>query len=259
VTSHFESRDSLVEFLTEFARYLLAAGVSISQFHDDAQLAFVRAAATEARFMNAKVNQSAVAAMTGLTRIQVRTLLRAPPNFALRRANRTQQLVHGWLSDPVFNTARGNARILQRSGRGRTFAALAKKFGGDVPPRALLAELMRQGYVKVKGNRVSLSAVARRTREPATLSHLSAALARVIGRTTEPVDASTLKIMSAHATYETPVSSGRILLQRRVHQSLKAFASELEAAGSAASKASRKRGAPSRRMSRTSILLISRD
>jgi hypothetical protein len=259
VISHVESRDSLVEFLTEFARYLLAAGVSISQFHDAAQLAFLRAAANEARFRNARVNQSAVAAMTGLTRSQVRTLLRAPPNGALGRANRAQQLVHGWLSDPVFNTAKGNARILQRSGRGRSFAALAKKFGGDVPPRALLAELIRQGYVKVKGNQVSLSAVARKTREPATLSQLSAALAKVICRTSESEGGGTLKIMSAHATYATPVTSGRILLQRRVHQGLKAFASELEAAGSAASSVSRKRGAPSRGMSRTSILLISRD
>jgi hypothetical protein len=259
VISRAESRDSLVEFLTEFATYLLAAGVSISQFHEAAQIGFLRAAAREARFGNAKVNQSAVAAVTGLSRYQVRALLRAPPNAPTRHTSRAQQLVRGWLTDPAFNTSAGNARVLQRRGRGSTFAALAKKFGGDVPPRALLAELLRQGYVKVKGNHIALSAIARRTKEPATLSYLSVALAKLIGRTAGFAGAGPVKILSAHASYETPVSGGRILLQRRMLQGLKAFAADVEAAGSAASRASKKQDAPSRGMSRTSILLVSRE
>lgn len=249
----------LVDFLTEFARYLLAAGISISQFQGAAQLAFLRAAAANARFGNAKLNQSAVAAMTGLTRTQVRALFRAPAEALSGRTNRVEQLVNGWLTDPIFTNIDGNARVLQRSGRGRSFAALAKKYGGDVPPRALQAELSRQGFIKLHMNRISLSSTARRTKEPAELSHLAAALAKLISRPKGSPSTRSLKLLSARATYETPLAAGRVLLQRRVHQGLKAFVTDVEAAGSAIAKTSRRRGKSGRGMSSTSVLLISQD
>ena len=253
------SQSPLVDFLTEFAKYLLAAGVSISQFQGAAQLAFLQAAATNARFRNAKLNQSAVAAMTGLTRAQVRLLFRAPAEALSGRTNRVQQLVNGWLTDPIFTTAAGNARVLKRNGRGRSFAALAKKYGGDVPPRALLAELSRQGIIKLHMHRISLSSTARRTKEPAELSHLATALARLLSRPKGSLGANSLKLLSARATYETPLAAGRVLLQRRVHQGLKAFVTDVEAAGSAIAKASRKRGKSGRGMSSTSVLLVCQD
>jgi Family of unknown function (DUF6502) len=259
VKSRKDSKNSLVEFLTEFARYLLAAGVSISQFQGAAQLAFLQAAAANARFGNARVNQSAVAAMTGLTRTQVRTMLRAPNNAASARESRAEQMVRGWLSDPVFTTAAGNARVLQRSGRGPSFAALARKYGGDVPPRALQAELLRQGFIRMQGTRLALSSAARRTREPAELGHLAVALARLISRTEGPPGKGQLRLLSAQAVYEAPVAAGRVLLQRRVHQGLKAFVTDVEAAGASIAKASRAKRATARRMSRTSVLLVSQD
>jgi hypothetical protein len=254
-----DSQNSLVEFLTEFARYMLAAGVSISQFQDAAQRAFLKAAAKNARFVNARVNQSAVAAMTGLTRTQVRSLLRTPTNRSSHRESRIDQLVRGWLTDPVFTTAAGNARVLKRTGRGGSFATLARKYGGDVPPRALEVELARLGFVKLGGNQISLSSTARRTREPAELGHLAIALANLISRTEASQGKGGIRLLSANATYVTPVAAGRVLLQRRVSQGLKAFVADVEAAGSAIAKASRGKSASPRRMSRTSVLLVSQD
>jgi Family of unknown function (DUF6502) len=238
---------------------MLAAGVSVSQFQDAAQRAFLRAAAKHARFGNSKVNQSAVAAMTGLTRTQIRLMLRAPANSSAHRESRAEQMVNGWLTDPAFTTAAGNARVLQRSGRGRSFAALARKYGGDVPPRALQAELLRQGFIKLNGTRIALSSTARRTREPAELSQLAAALAALISRTETSPGRRPIKLLSAQAIYETPVAAGRVLLQRRVHQGLNAFVADVEAAGSSLAKASRRKVIPARRMSRTSVLLVSQD
>jgi Family of unknown function (DUF6502) len=259
VKRRVDTQNSVIEFLTEFARYLLAAGVSISQFQGAAQRAFLMAAARDAQFANAKLNQSAVAAMTGLTRAQVRSILRLPVNAYSHRVSRVDQMVTGWLTDPVFTTAAGNARVLQRNGRGRTFAALAKKYGGDVPPRALLAELLRQGIVRTLGTRIALSNTARRAKEPVELSHLAVALANLIGRNEQSIGRKGLKLLGAKAIYATPVAAGRILLQKRISQGLKAFVADVEAAGAAIAKASRGKGATARRMSTTSILLVSKD
>jgi hypothetical protein len=257
--SRIDSKSSLVEFLTEFASYLVAAGVSVSQFQGAAQIAFLRAAALHARFSNSKVNQSAVAAMTGLTRSQVRLMLRTPAKAASHRESRVEQVVKGWLTDPGFTTAAGNARVLKRSGRGQTFAALARKYGGDVPARALQVELSRQGFIKLSGDRVALSSIARRIREPVELNHLSAALAKLISRTEVGVGNGHLRLLSAQANYETPAAAGRVLLQRRINQGLKALVTDVEAAGSSIAKTSRRKGSPVRRMSRTSVLLVSQD
>jgi hypothetical protein len=259
VKRRVDSQNALIGFLTEFARYLLAAGVSISQFQDAAQRAFLRAAERDARFANTKVNQSAVAAMTGLTRSQVRSMLRVPVNAKTRRASRVDQMVRGWLTDPLFTTAAGNARILQRNGRGVGFSALARKYGGDVPPRALQAELLRQGFVRLLGTRIALTSTARRAREPVELSHLAVALEDLISQKERSIGKNALRLLGANARYATPVAAGRVLLQRRISQGLKAFVEDVEAAGSAIAKASRRTGAGSDRMSTTSILLVSRD
>src|SRR5262245_58118785 len=81
----------LIGFLVEFARLLLAAGISSDQFSKLTQLAYLRAASSDARFSNDRINQSAVAAMTGLNRTQVRSLLkkeRATPKNKITRIDR---------------------------------------------------------------------------------------------------------------------------------------------------------------------------
>lgn len=258
VKGRIASQSPLVEFLTEFARYLLAAGVSISHFEGAAQLAFLQAASTEARLGNFRLNQSVVAAMTGLTRTQVRNLLRISARKELRQESRIERLVTGWLTDPLFTTSTGNARVLPIKGHRGSFTVLAKKYGGDITPRALQLELSRQGFIRNHGDRIALSSKARRTKGPGQLRHLAVALAKVIGRNSRTSNASPLKILTAQVTYESPVAAGRILLQRRINQGLKAFATDVESAGSAIAKASR-RSERSGRMSRTSFLLVSQD
>jgi hypothetical protein len=253
-----ETRLALVDFLSELAKYMLCAGVSISQFEIAAQLAFVRAAASEASFSNAKINQSAVAAMTGLNRSQVRLLSRIPAHRALRRGGHIEQLVTGWLTDPSFTTAAGNARVLQRSGRHRSFAALAKKYGGDITPRALQSELLRRGYIEIYGDKVSLSRVARRTKGPSQLNQLAVALAKLIKREHLSTGPTSFRLVTAQANYESPVGAGRILLQRRINQGLKAFVTDVESAGTAIAKATTRKRTPVR-MSRTTFLLLSQD
>src|SRR5688572_27036192 len=64
--------EAVAELLSELARYLVAAGVPFPRFAGISRFAFFTAASQSAKFGNDRLNQSAIAAMTGLTRVQVR-------------------------------------------------------------------------------------------------------------------------------------------------------------------------------------------
>jgi hypothetical protein len=147
----------LQEFLVELAFTLLPRGMTPKRFGELARYAFVRAAADLSRPRNGKVNYSRVAAQTGLSRGDVRRLLehevlpyRAPDRAPVER------VISGWRTDRQFTDRRGHPRRLKRHGAGASFVALARKFGGDVPHKALLDELRRIGAVDCDDQSVRL-------------------------------------------------------------------------------------------------------
>ena len=66
---------SLQTFLLELASLLLSRGMTPARFNQMAKLAFVQAAGEISRLRNGRVNQSRVAALTGMRRGEVRKLL----------------------------------------------------------------------------------------------------------------------------------------------------------------------------------------
>src|SRR5947209_3539605 len=72
-------RLALLQLLQEFAATLLTRGMTPRLFGELTRWAFVRAAAERSRMRNGRVNHSRVAAQTGLSRADVKRLLR-PPN-----------------------------------------------------------------------------------------------------------------------------------------------------------------------------------
>ena len=147
----------LQQLLTELALTLLPRGMTPKRFGELARYAFVRAAADLSRLRNGKVNYSRVAAQTGLSRGDVRRLLehevlpyRGPDRAPVER------VINGWRTDHQFTDRRGHPRRLKRYGVGASFVALARKFGGDVPHKALLDELRRMGVVSSEQQSVRL-------------------------------------------------------------------------------------------------------
>jgi len=134
----------LQAFLTELALVLLPRGMSPRWFSELARSAFVQAAADIARLRNGRVNHSRVAAQTGLTRADVKRLLRQNA-FQSRKRGQTavERVMDGWLADPEFALRTGQAKQLKIAGHRGSFAHLVKKYGGDVPHRAVLDELRR--------------------------------------------------------------------------------------------------------------------
>jgi hypothetical protein len=126
-----------------------------------AKIACIGVAAESAQLGN-RLNNSRIAAATGLTRKDVRTLaslLKSGKVTAGREVakQRTARVLHGWRTDPEFVDRRGSPLRLQVSGPGLTFHVLVKRYGGDVTPVSVLNELVRSGAVsRAAGGRVAV-------------------------------------------------------------------------------------------------------
>ena len=166
-SDHGEGRRKLTEsanvdlqqLLGELALALLSRGVTPNRFSKLARAAFVRAAAGSSRLRNGKVNHSKVAALTGVSRKEIRRILNRPPaSSELGRTTRmpSERVVQGWLTDRRFLTRKGDPKCLAL-GRGNfSFEQLVREYGGDISPRAILEELVHSGRVRRSGDRLSL-------------------------------------------------------------------------------------------------------
>lgn len=84
--------------------------------------------------------------MTGLTRKEVKRLREradSEEQFAVVKTTPVAHILHRWFTDKEFLSDKGKPVRLAFDGKGTTFTTLVKKFGGDVPPGAMRAELRR--------------------------------------------------------------------------------------------------------------------
>jgi Family of unknown function (DUF6502) len=245
---------ALVEFLEEFAKYMISSGVSLAEFQSAAKTAFLQAALGRARLRNSRVNQSALAAITGLNRSQVRALLHEWEDGPTPQSSRLSEVLDAWQFDPQFlSAAEAELRLPIRGDQG-SFSALVQKYCGDVSYRALLAELKKLGYVRLQGADVILTQRGKEHSEPREIRQLSSGLAFALRndvRTKTDVG-----VITAEAVYKTPSPKSRLLIKKRLVQSTKAFAADIRATGEAeASKALGK----SDRKTRSSIFVLTVD
>ena len=148
---------ALQELLTELAFVLLPRGMTPRRFSELIRFAFVQAATEMSRLRNGRVNYSRVAAQTGLSRADVKRLLKSDV-FEFRRLARApmERVVNGWRTDRLFTYGAGRPRKLRIAGSRASFANLVRKYGGDVPHKAVLDELRRIDAVTDDGTRVWL-------------------------------------------------------------------------------------------------------
>lgn len=147
---------ALHAMLVGLAEPLMRAGITPRLFGDLAARAFVKAACKASTLRNGRINQSRVAVLTGLSRAEVRNVMRARGSAKARFQPRTQRVIDGWLVDPRYLARAGSPRPLPVNGRTVSFATLVKKYAGDVPHRSVLEELRRLKLVKEDHKRVQL-------------------------------------------------------------------------------------------------------
>lgn len=138
--------------LKPLARILLRHNVSFLTFSELAKRVFVEVAENEFHPEGRKQSLSRVAMVTGLSRKEVLRIKRtAMPvdGGMLNRQNRSVRVVNGWTHDRSFMDDSGNPRLLEFDNDETGFSALAARYSGDIPPRAVLDELVRIGLAEV--------------------------------------------------------------------------------------------------------------
>ena len=117
---------------------------------ESAKRVYVEVAAKEFALPNRKPSVSRVSVLTGLTRKEVSRILKQPEEGSrgVEHYHRGARVVTAWVREKRYHDARGRPRALPFDGRGATFSDLVRRFGGDVPPRAVLDELERVEAVK---------------------------------------------------------------------------------------------------------------
>jgi hypothetical protein len=111
---------------------------------------FVKETQAKLRSQGTRVSISRIAAATGLTRAEVGQLLRlktTPPAARPWQLQRSHRVVIGWRSDPDFLDSAGHPRVLRFAGQSPTFCELCARYSGDIPPRAMLQELIDSSQV----------------------------------------------------------------------------------------------------------------
>jgi hypothetical protein len=139
-------RAALLGVLRPLAAMLLRFGIGYRDFAEVAKAAFVDAATAEFGVRGRPTNISRVAAMTGLTRKEVRRLrATAAAEPAPEPGTVPADVLHRWYTDPRYAGAAGVPRDLPFEGEVPSFAALVRECAGDLPAGAVRAELRRIG------------------------------------------------------------------------------------------------------------------
>ena len=144
--------------LKPLVKLLISQGVSHGDFSEAAKDVYVEVAIRHFD-KSAKVNQSRIAILTGLTRKEVKNVIdramRSEPygkNFS-----RPSRVLAGWHSDPRYLGPYGVPLEIPYestvSGGTPSFVDLVRTYSGDMAPRPMLKELMRIGAVVESENK----------------------------------------------------------------------------------------------------------
>lgn len=151
---HEYLQKAVTRVLSPLVRMLLRHGVSHAQFALWAKQAYVEEAARNFGIDGKPPTQSRIAIVTGINRKEVKRISELAPDAARPAAkhNRAIRVVTGWLQDADFQDNDGNPAVLTYGDSDDAFNRLVRRYGGDVPARAVLDELLRVGTVATDGD-----------------------------------------------------------------------------------------------------------
>lgn len=145
----------LARVLDPLVRMMLEAGIGIGEFVTVAKSAYVRGAREQGRRSGGEIkrpNVSRIAVVTGLTRLEVASILatgEAGPVAPDRGRQRAERVLAGWWNDADFHDDRGEPVSLPLRGPRRSFQALVRLYSGERWRSAtILDELLRVKAVR---------------------------------------------------------------------------------------------------------------
>lgn len=141
---------AIAQLLRPLFRMLLRSGISYGAFDELAKRTFIDVALRDFGIAGKKPSISRASILSGLTRKEVQRLVAEPiegdPEIG-ERYNRAARVLTGWVRDLEFLDATGEPRVLEADGEA-SFAALVRRYSGDMPARAVLDELVHVGAVQ---------------------------------------------------------------------------------------------------------------
>lgn len=149
---------AVTRVLSPLVRFLLRHGVSHAEFATWAKQAYVEEARAHFGIEGKTPTVSRMSVVTGINRKEVKRLLELPSQIepGLSKHNRAVRVVTGWMQDQEYNDSNGHSKTLVYGDYKNSFNQLVKRYGGDVPAKAVLDELARVGTVEVDGANVTL-------------------------------------------------------------------------------------------------------
>ncbi len=145
--------------MVPFVRLLLRYGVAHSDFSAITRRLYVEVAERDFQLTERNQSVARVAVLTGLTRREVKRILDEPdPDAIPIEFNRAGRVVEAWMRDRTFWGDNGQPAALSITSKSRSsFHALVKKYGGDIPARAVMDELISRGAIRKEGETVLMT------------------------------------------------------------------------------------------------------
>lgn len=146
--------DLLFDILSSIATILVSTGYGYSRVNRLTKMAFVRAANSSNLESGGRVSIARIAALTGLTRTDVSQIVRLRNGntpVVGRPKNRIERVASGWANDKKYSQKGDGPRHLEFAGPGNTFTSLVRQYSGDIPPKAMLTEMVRLQMVRMVG------------------------------------------------------------------------------------------------------------
>lgn len=143
---------AILKLLRPLVRILLRNGVSYGTFADLTKWTFVDVASKDFALKGRKQSTSRISVITGLSRREVMRVRKLPrPDIieSTEKHNRAARVIAGWRREAEFLNAQGKPAPLPMDGQAAAFSGLVKRFSGNVPPRAVLDELINAGMVEL--------------------------------------------------------------------------------------------------------------
>ncbi len=143
---------ALLQALKPLVRLAVKRGVEFHPFAELLKNAFVEVVEEDFRVPGRRPTISRIAVLTGLTRREASRLVTERQSQKAesprKKFNRAARVFDAWSTDPRYQDRRGRPASLPiEAESGASFSELVRRHGSDVPPRAVLDELMRVGAV----------------------------------------------------------------------------------------------------------------
>lgn len=140
---------SLASMLRPIISLTLRCGLSSQEFNEVARSLFISVATDDYGIRGRPTNISRVAAMTGISRKEIRKIRirdRAPHWTPEMETSPASAVLHHWHYDADFSLSPGKSRPLPLNGAG-SFSELVRRYAGDIPVGAMKAELERTSVI----------------------------------------------------------------------------------------------------------------